>query len=92
MIHDHYGYWSEVKQVHTGFSLGVVPEKVISSSFQNKFCKSLYTSTARAHDTEIENAQTFHCIYVKLRSLCDNTANATLHKRVHVCHTKQHIP
>ena len=24
MIHDHYGYWSEVKQVQKGFSLGVV--------------------------------------------------------------------
>ena len=90
MIDDHYVYCSEVKHVQTGFFFGVVPE-VISSSFQEKFYKSLYTSTAHALDTEIENEQTFDCIYVKLRSMCDNSGNATLHKRVHVCHSKQHI-
>jgi hypothetical protein len=88
--YDHCGYWSEVKQVQTGYSLGVVPE-VMNSSFQDKFCKSLYTSMARALHTEIENAQSFDCTYIKLRSLYDNAANVTLHKRVHVCHSKQHI-
>jgi len=57
MIHDHYGYWSEMKQVQTGFSLGIVTEKVINSSFRDKFCKSLYTATARALYKETENAQ-----------------------------------
>jgi hypothetical protein len=90
MIHDHYDDWNEVKKVQTGFSLGVVTEKVINSTYQDKFCKSLYTSTARALHKEIENAQSFDRIYVKLRSLYNN-ANATLHKRVHVCHSEHHI-
>ena len=61
-MHDHYYYWSEVKQVQTGISLGVVAEKAINSCFQDKSCESVYTSTTPALDTEIENAQSFDCI------------------------------
>ena len=57
MILDHSDYWSEVKQVQTGFFLWVIIEKAMNSNFQDKFCKSVYTSTARDLDTEIENAQ-----------------------------------
>jgi hypothetical protein len=90
MIHDHYGYWGEMKQVQTGFSLGIVTE-AINSSFQDKFCKSLYTSMACALYTEIENAQSFDFIYIKLRVFYDNAAKATLHKRVQVCHLKRNL-